>query len=92
MVAILGLRHLTPRELFKRKIVSHGKKVKTTAGSHVTDMAELGRCLVLCMLCESKFNKRKYGYQRARDLPVVRGKCDGCGQYFGCATFLRPPK
>ena len=71
------------------QIIHSGKKSKQTAGSHVTDIAELGRCLVLCMACEPKFDKYKYGYGQAKDIPIVRGKCDGCGHYVGCATFLR---
>lgn len=90
MVAILKLNNLSPRDLFKHTILAKGRKSGTTAGSRVTDMAELRKCLCLCMLCEDRFDKQRYGYQRARDIPIVRGKCDGCEQYFGCATFLRP--
>ena len=88
MVAILKFHKPTPLQIFQQKLFR--KKPKVTAGTHVTDMAELRKCLVLCMTCEGRFGARKYGYQRARDIPICRGECDGCGEYFGCATFLRP--
>ena len=91
MAAVLKFQKPTPLEIFKHRILHSGKKSRQTAGSHVTDMAELGKCIVLCMPCEGRFNKRKHGYEQAKDIPVCRGRCDGCGQYFGCATFLRPP-
>lgn len=90
MVALL--RVWTKPQRFRQTVLYKGKPAKRTSGSHVTDMAELRKCIVLCMTCEPKLNKRKYGYERARDIPICRGKCDGCGQYYGCATFLRPQK
>ena len=69
-----------------------GRRQGQTSGTHLDNLAQLGKCIVLCMMCEPKFNRRVYAYERAADLPVVRGECDGCGEHVGCAAFLRKRK
>lgn len=53
-----------------------------TRGSFVSDLTDLGKAVVLCGMCERKFNPAVAGYERRQAIPGyenVRGPCDGCG-------------
>lgn len=70
-----------------------GKPARTTAGSWVTDLASLGKSILLCDFCSSKFNARKYGYVRRQAVAgfnYVIGDCDGCKRYpVQCGLFQK---
>lgn len=68
-----------------------GKPSRMTAGSWIDDLAALGKAIVLCSMCEVKFNARKYDY-RAKDLwpgqKHVAGDCDGCKRHVAQARLF----
>ena len=70
----------TPRQRLRRAI-SPGRASGRLAGGYVTDMATLGKAISLCVYCQSKFNAAHYGYVTKRNIPYVRGRCDGCQQF-----------
>lgn len=61
---------------------SAGRPVRYLAGAWVTDLASLGKAVMLCDNCHTKFNPDGYGYER-RDPAIghrtANGQCDGCG-------------
>jgi hypothetical protein len=57
-------------------------------GGHVLDRADLRKALILCRDCLPKFNALAAGYVTKRNLPFVRGRCDGCQQYTGRGHLL----
>ena len=65
-----------------------GKK-GVTAGTHIDNLAALGKCIWLCLGCMHKFNAQSYGYSRKKSLPQVRGFCDGCREN-GTHTLFAP--
>jgi hypothetical protein len=70
----------TPRERAKRA-EDPGRPTRRLAGGYIDDLAALHKAIALCLSCAPKFNAAHYGYATKRNLPFVRGQCDGCGQY-----------
>ena len=70
----------TPRERLRRAI-GPGRASGRLAGGHVTDLAALGKAISLCGTCQSKFAAANYDYVTKRNIPFVRGRCDGCQQH-----------
>ena len=63
-----------------------------TAGSWVTDLAELGKAICLCHNCEPKFNAHYYNYTKQSRPPLgqgVEGDCDGCKQHTLCKLYMK---
>ena len=61
-----------------------GAPTKRLAGGWVSDLAALGKAIVLCDGCRKKFDHGRYGYVRRALLPgqrFVMGDCDGCGRF-----------
>ena len=86
MAAVLKFHKLSAKDHLQKVLISRDTRKRV---SRLDDMAQLGKCLVLCGPCEAKFNRRRFGYEQRRDIPVVCGTCDGCREWSGCATFLR---
>lgn len=81
-------REITPRMRLKFS-VAPGRPQGRTAGSHIDDLAALGKAIWLCPTDARKFNFIRYEYAHKRDMPFVRGACDGCGQYHpACVMFV----
>ena len=55
-----------------------GKPTRRLTGGYIDDLASLGKCIWLCDTCKKRFNSSAYGYEVKKDLPKVRGNCDGC--------------
>ena len=53
-----------------------------TAGSHVLDRCDLRKAILLCSNCRKKFDAKKEGYVRKKNIPSARGQCDGCLQIY----------
>jgi len=74
--------------------VSPGRPVGTPAGTWVTDIAELGQCVLLCSACDHKFKPclPRYGYHRDRTWKRlyggVGGSCDGCREPYPAGLQL----
>jgi len=61
-------------------------------GGWVTDLATLGKALVLCDFCAHKFAPKRYGYVRKRVVAgskYVLGECDGCKRHSQATLFLK---
>ncbi len=67
---------------------SPGRAPGRLPGGHVGDRADLHKALILCGGCEPKFNHIEAGYTRKPNLPVVAGRCDGCGIFHPRASLL----
>ncbi len=50
-------------------------------GGHVMDLSDMRKAILLCPDCIRKFPRRRSEYVFKKNLPVVRGKCDGCRAY-----------
>lgn len=70
--------------------VNQGRPGGRTQGSHVDDLAALGKAVQLCPAHAGKFNAKAYRYEQKADLPIVRGWCDGCNEYHpACTLFMK---
>lgn len=58
-----------------------GRRPGTLAGSYVSDLAALGKAIVLCLSCAPKFDAGRAGYSTSEKIPVCQGTCDGCKRY-----------
>ncbi len=77
---IRGESFWTPaRRLFAGQSPGRGKG--RLPGGHVGDREDLKKALLFCQGCVRKFNHIRAGYTKKRNLPVVRGRCDGCQEY-----------
>lgn len=66
-----------------------GKKVGLTSGSWVHDLCALRKVITLCPLCTHKFNPKRLGYIKDKDLGLVIAKCDGCNtQDSNCTAYF----
>lgn len=81
MAAIIrSEKDITPRERVMFG-ASPGRRKGRTEGGHVIDLSDLKKAISLCGSCLPRFNHVKHGYVAKRNLPFVRGRCDGCEQY-----------
>lgn len=58
-----------------------GRRSGRLPGGHIDDRAALRKAISLCIDCEPKFNRAAYDYTTKPNLPLVRGRCDGCMTY-----------
>ena len=86
------IREKTHAETLKQ-FESSGRASGTLAGGWVSDLAALGKCIMLCDACHPKWNYSAVGYYRVnRPVPAsdhVMGSCDGCKEFTQCRMFLR---
>lgn len=65
-------------------------------GGYVADLVALDKAVTLCtdhaQPCWKKFNAKANNYVISRTIPMVRGKCDGCGQYSNLARMYLSAK
>jgi hypothetical protein len=96
-------RSLTARD---RLLIAEdpGKPTRRVTGGYIDDLAALGKAVQLCggvMMtatgfevrkgsCAAKFNHGAYGYSVRDNLPMVSGKCDGCGQHHDRNVMFLP--
>ena len=65
-----------------------GRHVGGTAGSHLSDLAALGKFISLCPLCVGKWHPRKHGYELWRSI-FTAARCDACrAQDIRCKSFI----
>jgi hypothetical protein len=75
------LTEWTPRRMLGI-FADKGRKAGQTSGSHVADLAALGKVISLGIdCCARKFSPRANGYVTRPSLPLARGWCDGCHEY-----------
>lgn len=82
-----GPQHWTPRRRLEAG-AAQGRRPGRLPGGHVMDLAELFKAIILCPDCVGKFPAARCGYVQKRNLPVVRGRCDGCSGYTPQGTLL----
>jgi hypothetical protein len=61
-----------------KRVESQGRKRGKPIGSHIIDLADLRKAIVLCPMCLSGFNAKKHHYIQHRTIPFVQGQCDAC--------------
>lgn len=79
-------KELAPRDRLKFGIVPGPRR--QSAGSYVLDRVDLKKAVTLCRSCLPKFDARRYQYATKRNLPRVRGRCDGCQNHCEQGTML----
>lgn len=88
MFAILKHRNPGIRDRIKFSLAP-GRKSRTTPGSHIDNLRALTKCIMLCTLCEHKFDAKRARYRRKQFLSGLIGECDGCGEKaIHCAAFV----
>lgn len=82
MVAIHRLTPLekTPKGRAKLALRPGGKPRGRLTGSHITDLAVLGKCIILTPDEARRFNARAYGYTTNHEIPRVTGYSDASGE------------
>ncbi len=60
---------------------SRGRPDGRLPGGYIDDRAALRKAISLCVDCLPKFNREAYDYTTKPNLPLVRGRCDGCMKY-----------
>jgi hypothetical protein len=92
MPAVLQYFRDTPRARLAA-IQWQGRNIRLVAGSHIADMAHLGKAITLCKYtCERKFDAKKYDYIKATLHPFSDGviaDCDGCRSKMVPANLFR---
>lgn len=91
------VRNWNTPEMRAKAAEHQGRPVRLVGGSWISDLASLGKAVMLCVnKCAHRWDPAAYNYQR-RVLPsrngTVSGQCDGCregGGHFGvkCAMFV----
>ena len=66
---------------------STGRK-RGLVGSHILDLADLKKVIVLCEFCRRGFNLRQNHYQQHKTIPFVQGQCDACKNHFARAYMF----
>jgi len=61
-----------------RNAEAQGRKRGKPVGSHVIDLADLKKAIVLCPMCVRGFDVKKHHYVQHRTIPYVQGQCDAC--------------
>ena len=95
MVAIL--KYSNPTRL-QRALLSEDRGMNSgrLRGGYVADLVALHKAVTLCTdsvsPCWKKFNAKANGYVISSRIPMVRGKCDGCGQYSNLARMYLSAK
>lgn len=87
-MAILIAKKRTPQELLSC-FEDRGKGRGRLSGGYIDDLAQLGKSIWLCTSCTKRFNSKVYNYVVKKDLPKVRGNCDGC-RVFGVNIMFVP--
>ena len=80
MVLILNPKN---QDRLRNAVGQRGAPSRMLAGSWISDLAALGKAIVLCELCQRKWNSKSYGYVAKALWPgqnFVMGDCDGCGK------------
>lgn len=67
------------RRLFAGR--SLGRRPGRLPGGHIDDLVALRKSITLCAGCVPKFGRKKAGYVTKKNLPFVRGACDGCNEH-----------
>jgi hypothetical protein len=66
-----------------------GRRPGRLPGGHVGDCEDLKKAIILCEDgCVKKFNAKRAEYVVKKNIPIVRGKCDGCSQFTSRGRLL----
>jgi len=69
---------------------SAGRPSGRLPASHVDDLVQLRKAIMLCRDCVGKFLAEKAGYVAKKNLPFARGRCDHCQHYVERARMFVP--
>lgn len=68
---------------------SKGRKAGKPKGSHVVDLADLKKAILLCDACLKGFSPKRHNYFAYRPNQYARGNCDVCRNFSNrILTFL----
>ena len=67
----------TKAELLKAQ-EAPGRKHGKPHGSHVLELADLRKVVLLCPLCNSKFDYKRHRFRRENEFRYVTSTCDAC--------------
>ena len=88
MFSILKHRNPSARDRVRFSTFT-GRKSRVTPGSHIDNLRALTKCIMLCGLCEHKFDAKRARYRRKHFLSGLIGECDGCGEKATrCSAFV----
>ncbi len=73
-------KEFTARDWTKTK-EARPRRADRLAGGYIADKVALRNAISLCLDCARKFAALKYGYVTKKNIPFVRGICDGCQEY-----------
>lgn len=82
------------KESNKVKLVEYGgRKEGKPSGSHMDDLVQLQKAIILCFSCFHRFgDPKKKGYYKDTRFGYATGKCDDCRQFYPRANFLIPER
>lgn len=67
----------TKRELDKAREHT-GRKHGKPHGSYIVDLADLRKVVLLCPICNSKFDYKRHRFRRENEFRYVIANCDAC--------------
>lgn len=82
---------LSKAEQLRLAAGQRGTPKKMLAGSWISDLAALGKAIVLCENCVRKWNPKSVGYASRQAVPgynYVIGDCDACGNHCQGTLYL----
>jgi hypothetical protein len=65
-----------------------GRKKGKPIGSYIDDLVGLQKSIVLCEMCERKFDFKRHHYAKPRGVPCWQGDCDACREFSPRAAFF----
>ena len=69
-----------------------GKPKKRLSGGWIHDLCASKRIVLLCSICNHKFDPKRLGYIRDPEWHYYGGKCDGCDTWdMKCAAYYYEP-
>lgn len=72
------IRQEWTKEKLRRPVEHDGRRHGKPHGSYVIDLADLRKVVVLCPLCNSKFDWKRHRFRKEKEFPYVVAKCDAC--------------
>lgn len=74
-------KHMTAHD-WADTAVDPGRPKNQLAGTYMGDLVALQKAIAVCDGCFRKWRPGQNSYVSKRNIPFVRGTCDGCGERF----------
>jgi len=89
MVEILIRKKYTALDHAER-VKAQGRRLGKPIGSHIIDLVDLKKAIVLCPNCQFGFNPKFHKYHKWTKTTFIMGECDACKQYANQAFMFIP--